>query len=143
MKHRCLAVNLPCSSNVEETGAVAFSPDGRWLVTGEINCYSWWEVGTWKLHHRIPRKLTAGAPLVAFSNSGLLAVSGPGNSILLLDPDTGAELAALDDPEPHGNESFVFSKDGSRLAVMNADAIATIWDLALIRRELAEMKLDW
>ena len=41
-----------------ETGPnvmVGFSPDGQWLLTGDGDEYRFWEMGTWKPRHAVPR----------------------------------------------------------------------------------------
>jgi WD40 repeat protein len=38
---------------------------------------------------------------------------------------------------------FQFSPDGSQLAAAQANKQVQLWDLRLIRQELAQMNLDW
>ncbi|HWE95392.1 MAG TPA: WD40 repeat domain-containing serine/threonine protein kinase [Tepidisphaeraceae bacterium] len=144
VKRHQWAADIPSGSRVRETAAVAFSPDGRWLVTGDPSAYSWWEVGTWKPHHRILRDRPIVGSVMVFTPDGkLMAASGPDYSVLLIDPATGDELASLAVPQPHSPMSLAFSHDGGQLAVTSSDAIVTVWDLGLIRRELAAMHLNW
>jgi len=65
--------------------------------------------------------------------------------ISLFDTATGRELARLDGPTQDIAMAITFSPDGSRLiATGNGDPPSVhVWDIRLIRRELAEMKLDW
>ena len=67
-----------------------------------------------------------------------------GQLVLLVDPDSGRELATLEPPpeSPQDVGRLAFSPDGSRLAVPIDNEIL-VWDLRLIRAQLAEMGLDW
>ena len=145
VRQHCQAVELPSSIDVAERGNVVFSPDGRWLVTSDPDAYSFWEVGAWKLHHRLSRALPSYfGGYAAFSRDGkTIAVIGANRDITLVDPESGTELATLANPEPHEIQCFSFSSDGRYLAVGNNDPTVTLWDLALIRRELGDMGLDW
>ncbi len=123
---------------------VAFTPDGRWLVTGTGQEYRFWEVGTWQpglcLEHG-----TAGlnpGPM-AFSQDGrLLAIVKGFRTIELLDWRTGEVIADLVPPQPQHIRAFAFSPDGSILVVIGQNAVH-LWDLRELRRELAGLKLDW
>jgi WD40 repeat protein len=62
----------------------------------------------------------------------------------LIDAETGKEHARLEDPEQHRANNFAFSPDGAKLACTTADGFCVrVWDLHMIRRQLAEMGLDW
>ena len=66
-----------------------------------------------------------------------------GQKILLLETLAEKPLATL---EPLGSptlQNFQFSPDGAKLAVVQNDQQVEIWDLRLIRQELAQMHLDW
>src|SRR5262249_9400262 len=56
----------------EERGAwPAFSPDGQWLVTGTFTEYRFWEVGSWRPKHALPRQNAGNAiGWVVFSPDG-------------------------------------------------------------------------
>ena len=43
------------------TAMIAFSPDGKWLVSGTGAEYRFWEVGSWQPGPQIPRENTANA----------------------------------------------------------------------------------
>jgi hypothetical protein len=58
--------------------------------------------------------------------------------VQLSDPATGREFATLEAPEPSEGYSMSFSPDGSELV-----ADLQVWDLRLIRQQLAEIGLDW
>jgi WD40 repeat protein len=73
-----------------------------------------------------------------------MARTSGGNRIQLLETATEKPLATL---EPPGSITWVgrssFSPDGTRLAAMQGDQQVQLWDLRLLRQELAEMHLDW
>ena len=79
----------------------------------------------------------------AFSPDGrVLARELELHKIQLLDTLTATPLATLDAPGSIGIGRFQFSPDGSHLAAIQTDQQVQLWDLRLIRQELAEMNLD-
>jgi tetratricopeptide (TPR) repeat protein len=113
-----------------------FSPDGCQLAClGQL-----WEVGTWK-----PGPKIGGLPIRAFSpDGGLLAVLDLNGTIRLLDTATGDERARLEDPYQDHPRWLAFTHDGTRLVTSSDDSKAVrVWDLALIRRQLRDLALDW
>jgi serine/threonine protein kinase/WD40 repeat protein len=113
-----------------------FSPDGRWLITGNDGGRAW-TVGTW-----VPGpQLGPGTPWDVSPDSSV-AVLGLSDGIYrLVELATGRELARLEDPEQIAAPA-VFTPDGTRLIVAAADGLR-VWDLRRIRRELAKLGLDW
>ena len=123
---------------------VAFTPDGRWLVTGTSTAYQFWKVGTWERGLRILRPGRNNTGPMAFSADGRMMACMPEPlTVKLLDPNTGSELATLTPPTPTSVEDLCFSPDGAKLAVCTGTAVAYLWDLRLIRRQLREMNVDW
>jgi tetratricopeptide (TPR) repeat protein/WD40 repeat protein len=136
------------------SATVTFSPDGRWLVTGTNRDYRFWRVpqGTgqaepdaWQPGLTIGRTDGAGLPgRMAFSPDGtLLAAQYSGSGVKLRDPRTGAEFATLETPGAQLLAGLFFSADGSQLAVADEPGSIFLWDLRLIRQQLAPMGLDW
>jgi WD40 repeat protein len=130
-----------------QTGQVldqVFSPDGRWLITCAIDEYCFWDTTTWHCARTDP---LAGSPdthgEIAFSSDGTIAAISGVQTVRLVDPSSGQELATLESYEPHKVGWFAFSHDDSRLAVSYGNRPVQLWDLRLIRRELATMNLDW
>ncbi len=124
---------------------VAFSPDGHWLVTGTNQEYRFYEVGTWRRRHRVARE-DAGSTLgpMAFSPDGrVLALLFRPNTVRLVVPATGQELATLTAPEDRVVQSLSFSPDGTRLAAACWGHVVQLWDLRRARSELARRRLDW
>jgi WD40 repeat protein len=120
----------------------AFSPDGRWLVTGTFAEYCFWEVGSWQKKHGLPRgKAGKTTGWITFSPDGkMLALLHGVSEVRLVDPATGREFARL----PAAGSPYCFSPDGSQLVTAaGRDGAFQVWDLRRIRRQLAEMGLDW
>ena len=61
--------------------------------------------------------------------------------IYLFAAGTDRELAAL--PTGHFVAHLCFSPDGTQLLMTYESGRAELWDLRLIRKELAELNLDW
>src|SRR5262249_32131955 len=94
---------------------------------------------------RLPREHGGSlAGPVAFSpDTRLLAVARAPRQVCLLETETGLEVGRLTSPEPLRVERLSFSPDGSRLAVVLGNQTIQVWDLRLIRTQLAKMGLDW
>ena len=111
-----------------------FSQDGRWLMTAQDGGRLY-AAGTWTPGPQ----LGPGVPWDATSD---LAVMGEGNGIYrLVQLTTGRELARLEDPEQNSNAAFLTS-DGTKLVITAGNGLR-VWDLRLVRRQLAAMGLDW
>ena len=117
---------------------VFFSPDGKWLATngGGLRL---WAVGSWQEGPQI------GGQVVAFSpDSKLLAVEMGYGVVRLVNPETGLEYARLEDPNQDRPIHMSFSPDGTQLVTTNSDSLSIhVWDLRAIRKQLANMALDW
>jgi serine/threonine protein kinase/WD40 repeat protein len=133
-----LAWELPCGN-----ANIGFSPDGRWLVTALSHEYRLWQVGSWTPGIRV-RTGTSIPGSFAFTYDGGLLALDRGQLTRLVDPESGRELATLEPPPEYPRELMwpSFSPDGGRLAVPS-DWVILVWDLRLIRAQLAKMRLDW
>jgi serine/threonine protein kinase/WD40 repeat protein len=122
-----------------ETGSwVRFSPDGRWLATSGGGCRLW-TVDSWKAGPYL------GGAICAFSPDGKLVAVDTGHGLIrLVDPDTGREYARLEDPNMDRSGHLCFSSDSAQLVSTTHDSPSIhVWDLRLIREELAARRLDW
>jgi serine/threonine protein kinase/WD40 repeat protein len=133
-----LAWELPCGRAV-----VGFSPRGSWLVTSLPQEYRLWHAGSWQPGITV-RNEWADPRTFGFTRDDLLVAVNRGQLILLVDSESGRELATLEPPPefPRGFSRLSFSPDGSRLA-LSIDREILVWDLRLIRAQLATMGLDW
>jgi WD40 repeat protein len=125
---------------------VCFSPDGKWLVTGEVE-HTLWRTGTWEAVARFSVEGSNSVPgPIAFSPDGrLLALSPWRPWIELVDLARLERIARLQCPGEVGFESLGFTPDGTRLVFPNKATgyIIYVWDLRALRTQLAALDLDW
>jgi WD40 repeat protein len=125
--------------------AVAFSPNDRWLAVGGYTQYWLLDTRSWQCFAPIQRDLSSDLPAsLTFSpDSRTLAIAWSARAVRLIEPSTHRQIATLESPEPVAIGCLTFSPDGTQLAVGRWDHLIALWDLRLIRKELASMKLDW
>jgi serine/threonine protein kinase/WD40 repeat protein/tetratricopeptide (TPR) repeat protein len=135
-----LAKTLPMESGSQ----VHFSPDGRWLLTS-AGRYRLWKLGTWEEGPSLSGPTVPGmGAYAAFSADGLLALSDAPSAVRLVAPTTGREIARLSIAEPTRLMPQRFTPDSTRLVCLGSENNAVyIFNLRLIREQLAEMGLDW
>ena len=143
---------------------VEFSADGRWLATSSGGGRLW-RVGNWEQATSLGGIGSAASGLVlAFSpllqrpdvvpkdrtneeplESSILAMAQSTGVVRLIDPETARDLAELTDPYKHRVRTMRFSPDGTKLVISTNDdgGMEHIWDLRLLRAELAALDLDW
>jgi WD40 repeat protein len=126
----------------------AFSPNGKWLVTGSPDQYHVWEVGSWaKPVYELPgyHGIAGLVGALAFSPDGTtLAIVRSSSEVELVDANKGwEEIVTLKSPDPAIISWLEFSTDGSQLAVVTQAHVIYIWDLRAIRGQLSGMNLDW
>jgi serine/threonine protein kinase/WD40 repeat protein len=135
-----LAKQFPLGS-----ASVLFDPQGRWLLTGTVEEFCLWQVGTWTpvARHRRESALKRSAAAAFNQEGSLLALAHSPDIVRLVDPVSGAELARLTPPARLLITSLAFSPDGNQLAVGSENAVLQLWDLGSLRRQLAGLGLDW
>jgi serine/threonine protein kinase/WD40 repeat protein len=128
----------------------SFSPDGKCVLSwgldagnkGDSRVIRRWEVGSWA-EKPYPRPLPGNCP--AFSADGkLVALETMFGIVRLIDAESGKEYARFEDPNQDRATELAFTPDGAKLLSATGDGFCVhVWDLQLIRRQLAEMGLDW
>lgn len=123
-----------------------FSPDNRLLATTPDGVRVWSTTDWRRVAEVRARGDTASDLGIAFSpDSRVLAVSQPTGTTRLVDPSTGLDWAVLTHPDQIAGAHLCFSPDQDRLVTTSVDErrAVRIWDLGLIRQELARLALDW
>jgi serine/threonine protein kinase/WD40 repeat protein len=131
---------------IRNAAKAMFSPNGRWLASGDSTEHRLWDTATWKPIYTVPRLFTDywyWSKLAFSEDSSMLAVPYSRDVVRLLDAATGRELATLEAPEAQNINWLAFSPDGTQLAVASAHGPIHLWNLGHIRQQLAAMKLDW
>jgi WD40 repeat protein len=125
------------------TARLAFSPNGKWLVTGTGAAFQFWDVGHWAAGPKVQRDTATDYPgALTFSPDGkVLAIAQSWRLVKLLDADTGAELASLTSPDPQQITALAFSPDGSQLLVGTGARAVQVWNLQRLRVALGELGL--
>jgi eukaryotic-like serine/threonine-protein kinase len=121
---------------------VSFSPDGNWLLTTGGGCRLW-HTRTWQEGPPLgggPRNATG----VFSSDSQMLALGDAPGIIRLVAVASGREIARLSTHDQVQLAPYCFSPDGAQLIALGTETESLqIFDLRLIRRQLAEIGLDW
>ena len=111
-----------------QVNSAAFAPDGRSIVTGEIDCsFRVWDARTGRERMTL-RGDERGITCVAYSPDGSKMASAGGGPVRLWDAASGVPLAMLGKTSG-GSASLVFSPDGKRLAFASWDGSIRVWDL--------------
>ena len=118
------------TGHTEPVWSVAFSPDGRTLVSGSRDkTIHWWDVSTGR-HLRTSRRHTNEVGRVMFSPDGqTLASAGNDVNTHLWDVNTGRHKQTL-----IGRE-VVFSPDGQTLATSDWGTSIYLWDVSTGKRK--------
>jgi WD40 repeat protein len=109
--------------------ALAFSPDGRWLVAGDDDTsLIVWDGDTLERRGKL-RGHTAEIQDVAFAPAGKVVTASLDGTAKIWDLETGRELATL---RGHSGAllGVAVSPDGALVATGSLDGTAKLWDLA-------------
>lgn len=124
--------------------SVAFSPDGRRLVTSVANEYDFWDTTSWELALHIADSGEYVPARMAFSHDGrIFAGTVLRKTVRLYDAATGRVLADLEAPDSRLVSGLAFSPDDTQLAVCGMRVTLRVWDLRWLREQLKGMNLDW
>lgn len=136
------ASNGALTTSLDAGQAIAiFSPDNRQMLTVTPDECCFWTINPWQPRVRLKRSASHWACL-AFSPDGKTVALGTAeHTVHLFVAGTDHELAAL--RIGHLVTHISFSPDGTQLLVTYEPGVGELWDLRIIRQELAELNLDW
>ena len=118
----------PLMAADDGVSAVAFTPDGRQLVTGaQDGTIRHWDLATRKIAAETSTDRDVPVAGIAFSPDGrLMATAGRMGALRLWDASTGQPLG---DPLLTGPlAGLAFSPDGTVLATAGRDGVVRLWD---------------
>jgi WD40 repeat protein len=135
-----LVTNLDSSTPLQYA---AVSHDNRWLAVSTLDAVTFWTLDNWQARHRIARAdaVADRYPLCFSSDNRVLAAVMSNREAWLIDVNSGATLAVL--PVDRLIAAIAFSPSGDALAVTCERGWFQLWNLRLLREQLAAMNLDW
>lgn len=127
---------LPDPHPPQSVSSIAFSPDGRLLVTGSNAGVRFWNVSTRKLETAFDEPATS----VSFSPDGkLLASNATNNRVIVWNVAARKSVVILD--APGAVQEVGFSSDGSVLAAAVAAQIPSEWSTRILLWEAESWEL--
>lgn len=124
---------------------VQFSPDGKWLAVGSGNSYQLYETGRWKPGAKFLRDTVSDYPgPLAFSHMGnFLWIAKNHQQVKLLKIPRLEEVASLSIPKGDRITWITASSDDQYLVVGTSGDTIHVWNLKMMRSDLARLGLDW
>lgn len=127
------------SGQASRATSLAFSPDGKMLMSAADDRIRLWVVASGQLVEPLTRH-RPGISRVAFHPDGEMFASASSDSIMLWDLVSGSPLATLTGQQRRdertlaswatGVQSVAFTPDGKKLASANGDSTIALWDVA-------------
>ena len=123
-------INISLQDHTSAVYSVAFSPDGRRIVSGSLDkTLRFWDFSSGQPNGWPLRGHSSWVSSVAFSPDGRRIVSGSGdNSLRLWDASSGEQLGPPLQGHTGGLVSVAFSPDGRRIVSGSADKTLRLWD---------------
>jgi WD40 repeat protein len=113
--------------HTDTVSSVAFSPDGKRLLSGSFQTVKVWDAQTGQKTLTL-KGHTLGVKSVAFSPDGKrLASASEDKTVKVWDAQTGQEILTLKG-HTHFVNSVALSPDGKRLASASVDKTVKVWD---------------
>lgn len=122
---------------------VAWSPDGRWIYAGSGDGKgALWRTADWTRGPELAVNSADRFQTGAFSpdSQWLALVDGQARPMRLIETATGRTLTRLAAPDRVSGLAFAGNE---RLCVVSTGGRVEMWDLAVLRRELGAVGLDW
>lgn len=128
---------------IEEPARVAFSHDGRWLMTGDSRQYRVWNSGSWDEVPSMRMENQMGdlpGRMVFSPRDTAVVISRNVQELVVLRSDT---LGVMAQPSFDQQWPLCISGDGMIMSTEAPGGRVCLWDLAAIRKELKSAGLDW
>jgi serine/threonine protein kinase/WD40 repeat protein len=123
-------------------GWVAFSHDNQWLGVSLLDQYLFYRTETWQSVYGFPSRAPQFGALAWAPDGRSLAVVPEPGKLQILDFPAGIPRLTIELAAGELIASLTFSPDGRRLAAGMRGGAIHLWDLDLLRAELAALQLN-